>query len=576
MKTLKKSTAFYKDPNTGDFKSLNVIGEKTAAELKAEIEAKGQETLESIPDDYTALSEEVSQLSSEIGEETNRAKNAENELAENTTQLRAEVDTLNTGGLNLKEDFIGTQVNKWLDEHPEATTTVQDHSLTIDKMVIGTLGYVTLEMFGAMPNEDITEILQTAVDYCADNKKILVIPNGNYIVSSTIYIRDSSVYLKGERSKGINNNGWEYSLLYTGSDVLFSIPNNIGFCVFNGLNIKSENTQTGTCFDCNSLRNHIEYCLIQNFDKGIHIRNDSNDWRGENIVADNDFHDCNIAIYTSFTGNAATTDNTIRDNIIINGNYFMDAQFLDGYLITGNHDYSKYGLSSPRVRGTVISHNYFDNTKYTSILLFVDNSVSIVNNYFFAKGGSDSELICNKIVLRDYQNHGIYPMATVSNNILVETDDNYPVGLALLHTTEVQTTLNGNVTKAKIISDSTSLSMVNGNDVKKDTDITNLFTSDVAEVIGCVNKINGVVVGNLKITFTSDITAWSDAIFEGAFPRPKILVDNMTDVLAVDAIQGATENVRLRFINQGWSLISTVDIASGTTITLHFYYYTDD
>lgn len=66
MKTLKKSTAFYKDPSTGDFKSLNVIGEKTAAELKAEIEAKGQETLESIPDDYTALSEEVSQLSSEI------------------------------------------------------------------------------------------------------------------------------------------------------------------------------------------------------------------------------------------------------------------------------------------------------------------------------------------------------------------------------------------------------------------------------------------------------------------------------------------------------------------------------
>lgn len=49
------------------------------------------------------------------------------------SQLKEDLDTLNQGGLNLKEDFIGQQVNKWLDEHPEATTTVQEHSLTIDK-----------------------------------------------------------------------------------------------------------------------------------------------------------------------------------------------------------------------------------------------------------------------------------------------------------------------------------------------------------------------------------------------------------------------------------------------------------
>lgn len=48
--------------------------------------------------------------------------------------LKKDIDILNEGGLNLKEDFIGKQVNNWLDEHPEATTTVQDGSLDEKKI----------------------------------------------------------------------------------------------------------------------------------------------------------------------------------------------------------------------------------------------------------------------------------------------------------------------------------------------------------------------------------------------------------------------------------------------------------
>lgn len=113
-------------------------------------------------------------------------------LKEDISTNKADIATLNQGGLNLKEDFIGQQVNEWLDEHPEATTTVQDHSLTIDKMVVGTLGYVTPEMFGAISDgrsdnpTDNTVAFQNAINYCQENNVNLYIPVGVYLVNGTL------------------------------------------------------------------------------------------------------------------------------------------------------------------------------------------------------------------------------------------------------------------------------------------------------------------------------------------------------------------------------------------------------
>lgn len=75
-------------------------------------------------------------------------------------------------------------VRKWLDEHPEVAFSVKDHSLTIDKMVLGTLGYVTPEMFGAVGDgiSDDTVALQNAFDYGATNN-ITVILCKEYLVS---------------------------------------------------------------------------------------------------------------------------------------------------------------------------------------------------------------------------------------------------------------------------------------------------------------------------------------------------------------------------------------------------------
>lgn len=93
------------------------LQDESSTQQKA-IEDKGKNTLESIPADYSTLSGKV------------------NENTRGISELKEDLDTLNQGGLNLKEDFIGKQVNNWLDEHPEATTTVQDGSLDEKKIQV--------------------------------------------------------------------------------------------------------------------------------------------------------------------------------------------------------------------------------------------------------------------------------------------------------------------------------------------------------------------------------------------------------------------------------------------------------
>ena len=62
-------------------------------------------------------------------------------------------------------------INAWLDAHPEATTTVQDESLTINKLVVGALGYVTPGMFDAVDSNGIADIpaMQAMVSFAIEN-----------------------------------------------------------------------------------------------------------------------------------------------------------------------------------------------------------------------------------------------------------------------------------------------------------------------------------------------------------------------------------------------------------------------
>ena len=125
---------------------------------------------------YTPASDDsVNQLYKAIGDETTNRQNAVTEERNRAVARENEIEALFT---------LPTQeaVDKWLDEHPEATTTVQDESLSVDKFVIGTLGYVTPEMFGAVGDgvTDDTTAFQDAID---SGFPVINIPNKQYAIS---------------------------------------------------------------------------------------------------------------------------------------------------------------------------------------------------------------------------------------------------------------------------------------------------------------------------------------------------------------------------------------------------------
>lgn len=87
------------------------------------------------------------------------------------------------------DDKIIEQVNKWLTDHPEATTTVQNYSLDNKKMVRGTLGYIMPEMLGAVADgvTDDASYIQQAIDFAAAHK-IPVYLSGKYFVNATLNV----------------------------------------------------------------------------------------------------------------------------------------------------------------------------------------------------------------------------------------------------------------------------------------------------------------------------------------------------------------------------------------------------
>lgn len=125
-------------------------------------------------------------------------------------------------------------VSGWLDDHPEATTTVQDHSLTHEKMVNGTLGFVTPEMFGARGDGSNDDTI--AVQACFDSGCKNVLLYNSYKITDPIVVSSNTTIFGTKNSKIIIRSAEKRSAFDC------SNANNI---IFDGLNIEGNSQYDG-------------------------------------------------------------------------------------------------------------------------------------------------------------------------------------------------------------------------------------------------------------------------------------------------------------------------------------------
>lgn len=124
-----------------------------------------------------------------------RHSKAGDAVREADKSLAEQIDKLNEGGLNIKDDVIAADVSNWLDEHPEATTTVQDGAITETKIAAEFLpyisnSYITPQMFGAKGDgvSDDTESIASCFAYARAQKSVIVFPAGNYGISEPLSV----------------------------------------------------------------------------------------------------------------------------------------------------------------------------------------------------------------------------------------------------------------------------------------------------------------------------------------------------------------------------------------------------
>lgn len=144
-------------------------------------------------------------------------------------------------------------VSDWLDEHPEATTTVQDGTITEAKIEPTFLPLikndcVTPQMYGAKGDgiNDDTVAIQNALD----SGRVVFFPDGIYLVSSPLTIHNSIIGMGAPRIGGV---GSVIKCGFNTEDYL--------------INFTDSNSANGVCidniaFDCQSVAGGINYAPV--------------------------------------------------------------------------------------------------------------------------------------------------------------------------------------------------------------------------------------------------------------------------------------------------------------------------
>ena len=177
----------------------------------------------------------------------NRARPVNDGTEEEQAAISKAIAALNHNNL---PGLVPDIVTEWLDEHPEATTTVQDGAITYTKLHKSLKSYVTPEMFGAVGDgvSDDTEPLQLAFQ---NERHLPILLTGKYRITSEIIIGGWNNYV-------VDGNNSE--IVYEGDGSAIVIQN-----VFYG-NFKfgTINAQDGNCIEFRAIswQSCSAYCRL--------------------------------------------------------------------------------------------------------------------------------------------------------------------------------------------------------------------------------------------------------------------------------------------------------------------------
>ncbi len=330
------------------------------------------------------------------------------------------------------DDIIDAAVEGWLDNHPEATTTVEPNSITEPKINSEFLpyiknDYVTPEMFGAV-GDGVTNDAP-AIQSALNVGGLIRFESPQYKITGPLRVKADTYMELGGSTLDCSDNHIFYNFLpsdtstgYDGNGNI-SIRNGtiIGGCISfaHGENILVENMTFKNC-----LNDHfIEICACKNYV----VRNCT--LTGMRFLQDRTLEYINIdpCVRTAFPhfaqGNETPYDGTINSHIVIDGNVFKrgTGDWDNMWNGAGVHYFSEdYALNED----VSLINNYVEGSDRYGLSVAgcsnsrIENNRIITNNRGVRVGYGDSNVIKNNVIVINKNTSAVGFSAPVTNIVI--------------------------------------------------------------------------------------------------------------------------------------------------------------
>lgn len=368
------------------------------------------------------------QISSLNGNITNLNKSLNGRITNLNKSLTSEENRAKAEEQRLEELFTApTQeaVDEWLDNHPEATTSVEDGSLSLIKFRKGSTSFVIPDMFDGASDSD---KLENAVSYVISREGGIILINREYVLTRDTILKNNSDGNKVVSFVGLN----AYSLINTQT---YSFVGDSEYGASNG-GFRFENIRfygSGNCFKSpNLIRLNISSCFFSNYTSIFRIVNNNDYLQSIRLdkctIRNSTYIISALAEITGIAYDVHLTNNiiewitgVINGDIVYRGLYCLNncIEGLSGTaFILGNNCY-----------GINIANNYFENNAnvfdFSLVPVDSDISVSIMNNNFIETSDTSDPIIYlprydfnGKITLT---NNSVYPDTVVFAKVLPGT-----------------------------------------------------------------------------------------------------------------------------------------------------------